>query len=81
MVTLAILGICDIDKHKISEDQKKIPDIETNDDLIVPSDHSLVLLQQFHAELVHKGRKIAIKPQALKPIQFCHPKQRVKVID
>lgn len=59
---MAITGICDIDKHKICKDQKKIPDIEANDDLIVFSYHSLVLLQQFHAELVHKGGKVAIKP-------------------
>lgn len=70
MVTLAILGICDIDKHKICEDKKQIADIEPNDDLLVLADDSLVLLQQLHAELVDKGGKVAIKPQALKPIQL-----------
>lgn len=59
---MAILGICDIDKHKIRKDQQEVGDIEPDDDLVVLADHRLVLLQQLHAELVHKGGKVAIEP-------------------
>lgn len=62
ILTITIFGISDIDIQKVCKDQQKIAHIEPNDDLIVLADHCLVLLHQFHAELVNKGGEVAIEP-------------------